>query len=327
MSSQPTLSIVVAVYNGEKFLAHFFDSLLAQNLTNWELVVVNDGSKDNSEDVIRQYQDKFSHFKLLTQENQGVSVARNTGMVEATGQYITFPDIDDEISPKMYGRLLEIAQAGDLDVATCNGTYIYTNGDAPKAISPPNKLPSTGVISGPEWLEMGLRSRKFLHVTWLNLYRLDFIRQNNFSFEPKLHHQDIPWTTQLLLAAKRVQFINEQYYDYLIHNQSVSHSLQGDERSVRKINTYLKIIDMLLDIYKRYPEQVKLAPASLWQVGKEGLGVIQALLAIKSPEIQRDMTRKFFDEGYWDVVWSHATTIKLKWRLIRRYTKLKAIIK
>ncbi|EMI5490339.1 glycosyltransferase [Providencia stuartii] len=327
MSSHPVLSIVVAVYNGEKFLPHFFDSLLAQNLSHWELIVVNDGSKDNSEEVIRQYQDKFSHFKLLTQENQGVSVARNTGMAQATGQYITFPDIDDEISPKMYGRLLEIALAGDLDVATCNGTYIYTNGDAPKAIFPPNKVPSTGVISGPEWLEMGLSSRKFLHVTWLNLYRLELIRQHNFSFEPKLHHQDIPWTTELLLVAKKVQFINEQYYDYLIHNQSVSHSLQGDERSVRKINTYLKIIDMLLAIYKRYPEQVKQAPACLWQVGKEGLGVIQAILAIKSPEIQREMAQKFIESGYWDVVWSHATTIKLKWRLIRRYTKLKAAAK
>lgn len=327
MSSHPVLSIVVAVYNGEKFLPHFFDSLLAQNLSNWELIVVNDGSKDNSEDVIRQYQDKFSNFKMLTQENQGVSVARNTGMLEATGQYITFPDIDDEISPKMYGRLLEIALASDLDVATCNGTYIYTNGDAPKAIFPPNKVPSTGVISGPQWLEIGLSSRKFLHVTWLNLYRLELIRQYNFSFEPKLHHQDIPWTTELLLVAKKVQFINEQYYDYLIHNQSVSHSLQGDERSVRKINTYLKIIDMLLAIYKRYPEQVKQAPACLWQVGKEGLGVIQAILAIKSPEIQRDMSRKFIESGYWDIVWSHATTIKLKWRLIRRYSKLKAAAK
>ncbi|ELX8379111.1 glycosyltransferase [Providencia vermicola] len=327
MSSQPVLSIVVAVYNGEKFLPHFFDSLLAQNLSHWELIVVNDGSTDNSEEVIRQYQAKFACFKLLTQENQGVSVARNTGMAQAVGQYITFPDIDDEISPNMYGRLLEIALAGDLDVATCNGTYIYTNGDAPKAIFPPNKVPSTGIISGPEWLEIGLSSRKFLHVTWLNLYRLDLIRQHNFTFEPKLHHQDIPWTTELLLVAKRVQFINEQYYEYLIHNQSVSHSLTGDERSVRKINTYLKIIDMLLDIYKRYPEQVKQAPSCLWQVGKEGLGITQALLSIQSPEIQRDMTRMFFEKGYWNVIWSHATTVKLKWRLIRRYSKLKAIAK
>ncbi|CAG9409899.1 glycosyltransferase [Providencia alcalifaciens] len=326
MSFQPVLSIVVAVYNGEKFLPHFFDSLIAQKLENWELIIVNDGSKDDSESVIRQYEDKFENIKVLAQENQGVSVARNTGMAVATGQYITFPDIDDEIDARMYGRLLEIALAGDLDVATCNGTYVYTNGDAPKAIFPPNKVPSTGVISGPQWLQIGLSSRKFLHVTWLNLYRLSLIREHNFTFEPRLHHQDIPWTTEMLLVAKRVQFINEQYYEYLIHNQSVSHSLTGDERSVRKINTYLKILDMLMDIYKRHPEEVKQAPACLWQVGKEGLGVVLALLAIKSPETQKQMVQLFFDKGYWDIVWKHATTLKLKWRLIRRYSKLKAII-
>ncbi|CAG9410125.1 TPA: glycosyltransferase [Providencia alcalifaciens] len=326
MSFQPVLSIVVAVYNGEKFLPHFFDSLIAQKLENWELIVVNDGSKDDSESVIRQYEDKFENFKVLTQENGGVSVARNTGMAVATGQYITFPDIDDEIDARMYGRLLEIALADDLDVATCNGTYVYTNGDAPKAIFPPNKVPSTGVITGPQWLQIGLSSRKFLHVTWLNLYRLSLIREHNFTFEPRLHHQDIPWTTEMLLVAKRVQFINEQYYEYLIHNQSVSHSLTGDERSVRKINTYLKILDMLMDIYKRHPEEVKQAPACLWQVGKEGLGVVLALLAIKSPETQKQMVQLFFDKGYWDIVWKHATTLKLKWRLIRRYSKLKAII-
>lgn len=326
MSFQPVLSIVVAVYNGEKFLPHFFDSLIAQKLENWELIIVNDGSKDDSESVIRQYEDKFENIKVLAQENQGVSVARNTGMAVATGQYITFPDIDDEIDARMYGRLLEIALAGDLDVATCNGTYVYTNGDAPKAIFPPNKVPSTGVITGPQWLQIGLSSRKFLHVTWLNLYRLSLIREHNFTFEPRLHHQDIPWTTEMLLVAKRVQFINEQYYEYLIHNQSVSHSLTGDERSVRKINTYLKILDVLMDIYKRHPEEVKQAPACLWQVGKEGLGVVLALLAIKSPETQKQMVQLFFDKGYWDIVWKHATTLKLKWRLIRRYSKLKAII-
>lgn len=287
---------------------------------------MNDGSKDDSESVIRQYEDKFENIKVLSQENGGVSVARNTGMAVATGEYITFPDIDDEIDARMYGRLLEIALAGDLDVATCNGTYVYTNGDASKAIFPPNKVPSTGVITGPQWLQIGLSSRKFLHVTWLNLYRLSLIREHNFTFEPRLHHQDIPWTTEMLLVAKRVQFINEQYYEYLIHNQSVSHSLTGDERSVRKINTYLKILDMLMDIYKRHPEEVKQAPACLWQVGKEGLGVVLALLAIKSPETQKQMVQLFFDKGYWDIVWKHATTLKLKWRLIRRYSKLKAII-
>lgn len=326
MSSRPILSIVAAVYNGGKFLPQFFDSLLAQQLDNWELILVNDGSTDNSAALICQYQNKFPNIKILEHENQGVSVTRNRGMAAATGHYITFPDIDDVIHPGMYKRLLEMAETNELDVATCNGTYIYTDGSPEKTIFPPNRVPSTGVISGAEWLQIGLSSRKFLHVAWLNVYRLDFLTAHQFAFEPKLHHQDIPWTTEVLLAAQRVQFTNKSFYDYLVHNQSVSHSLQGDERQVRKINTYLKIIDMLMAIYQRYPDQVKQAPACLWQIGKEGLGVILAIMSIESPELKRQMARKFLDNGYWDIVWRNATSLKLRWRLIRRYLPLKKLV-
>ncbi|ELA8730905.1 glycosyltransferase, partial [Morganella morganii] len=166
-SSRPLLSIVVAVYNGEKFLPQFFDCLLKQTLPAWELILVNDGSKDNTDAVLREWQDKFPSVTILEQANQGVSVARNTGFAVAKGQYITFPDIDDVIHPQMYGRLLEIALAGKLDVATCNGTYVYEDGREPRPIFPPDRLRSTGVLSGPDWLKRALNSRKFLHVTWL----------------------------------------------------------------------------------------------------------------------------------------------------------------
>lgn len=183
-SSRPLLSIVVAVYNGEKFLPQFFDCLLKQTLPAWELILVNDGSKDNTDAVLREWQDKFPSVTILEQANQGVSVARNTGFAVAKGQYITFPDIDDVIHPQMYGRLLEIALAGKLDVATCNGTYVYEDGREPRPIFPPDRLRSTGVLSGPDWLKRALNSRKFLHVTWLNLYRTDFLREQGYYFEP-----------------------------------------------------------------------------------------------------------------------------------------------
>ena len=87
-SSRPLLSIVVAVYNGEKFLPQFFDCLLKQTLPAWELILVNDGSKDNTDAVLREWQDKFPSVTILEQANQGVSVARNTGFAVAKGQSI-----------------------------------------------------------------------------------------------------------------------------------------------------------------------------------------------------------------------------------------------
>ncbi|MEG1215039.1 MAG: glycosyltransferase, partial [Leclercia sp.] len=182
----------------EKFLSAFFDSIKQQNLSSLELVIVNDGSTDDSAEIIARYAKEFSHFQIVDQPNGGVSAARNTGLALATGEYVAFPDIDDVIYPGMYPRLLEIALAGQLDVATCNGTYIYDDGRPSKKIFPSDKLASTGVLDGPDWLQMALTSRKFLHVTWLNIYRHAFIKAQGFTFEHGLRHQDIPWTTEVL---------------------------------------------------------------------------------------------------------------------------------
>ena len=156
MSGTPQLSLVVAVYNGENFLSAFFDSIKKQNLPSLELVIVNDGSTDGSAEIIARYVSEFSHFNVIDQPNGGVSAARNTGLAAATGDYIAFPDIDDVIYPGMYPRLLEIALAGQLDVATCNGTYIYDDGRPSKKIFPSDKLASTDVLDGPTWLQMAL---------------------------------------------------------------------------------------------------------------------------------------------------------------------------
>lgn len=176
MSQTPLLSIVAAVYNGEKFLAQFFECIEQQQLDSYELILVNDGSTDNSLAVIAEWQERLQNVQVLEQENQGVSVARNTGLAAASGKYLAFPDIDDKLYPGMYRTLLEMAEKEHLDIATCNGTYVYEKRRESHPIFPLDRLPSTGVLPGHVWLKQALDSRKFLHVTWLNIYRHDFIR-------------------------------------------------------------------------------------------------------------------------------------------------------
>lgn len=84
---------------------------------------------------------------------------------------------------------------------------------------------------------------------------------------------------------------------------------------------------MLMDIYIKYPNAVNQTPACWWQISKEGFGVVLSIQAIKSPKIKYEMVKRFFDEGYWHITWQHATTLKLKWRLSRRYLKLKSLLK
>ncbi|NUL37892.1 glycosyltransferase [Kosakonia sacchari] len=327
MSDTPQLSLVIAVYNGEKFLSAFFDSIKAQQLESLEMIVVNDGSTDGSAEVIARYASEFTHFQVINQANQGVSAARNTGLAIARGEYLAFPDIDDVIYPGMYPRLLEIATQGNLDVATCNGTYIYDDGRPAKKIFPSDKLSSTGVLEGPVWLQMALSSRKFLHVTWLNIYRHAFIKEHGFTFEHGLRHQDIPWTTEVLLTAKRVQYVDETFYDYLIHSASVSHIPGTNDTRMRSARHYMKILEMLDAINRRYPEQVKRVPACQWQIAKEGLGILHEINNIDDLAKKREITQELFDRGIWSMIWQNARGFRQRWRLGRRYFRLKKLIK
>lgn len=325
MSDTPLLSLIIAVYNGEKFLSAFFDSIKNQHLNSVELIVVDDGSTDRSAEIIDRYAREFDRFEVIKQENGGVSVARNTGLARARGQYLAFPDIDDVIYPGMYNRLLEIATQNNLDVATCNGTYIYDDGRPAKKIFPSDRLTSTGVLDGPTWLQMALNSRKFLHVTWLNIYRHDFIKRQGFTFEPGLRHQDIPWTTEVLLSAERVQYIDEALYDYLIHSASVSHTPGTDDTRMRSARHYMKILELLNAINERYPEQVKRVPACHWQIAKEGLGILHSINNIENADKKREITRELFDRGIWEMIWRNARGFRQRWRLGRRYFRLKKI--
>lgn len=323
MSDQPLLSLVVAVYNGEKFLSAFFDSIKNQNIENLEMIVVNDGSTDSSAELLTHYASEFANFRIIDQANQGVSAARNTGLAQATGLYLAFPDIDDVIYPGMYNRLLEIATRNSLDVATCNGTYVYDDGRPSKKIFPSDKLASTGVLDGPTWLQQALASRKFLHVTWLNIYRHAFIKAQGFTFEHGLRHQDIPWTTEVLLTAKRVQYIDETYYDYLIHSASVSHTPGTDDTRIRNSQHYMKILEMLDAINNRYPQQVQRVPACQWQIAKEGLGILHSINNIGDPQKRKAITQELFDRGIWRMIWKNARGLRQHWRLGRRYFRLK----
>ena len=326
-SSFPQLSIVVAVFNGEKFLPQFFNCLHAQQLENWELILVDDGSTDNSRQILDKWEKHFPNVTILTQENQGVSVARNTGFAVAKGEYVAFPDIDDVIDKRMYPRLLEIAKADNLDVATCNGNYVYDDKNRPtRPIFPSTRLTTTEVLTGPQWLERALESKKFLHVTWLNIYRRQFLLEHGYYFELGLHHQDIPWTTEVLLTAKRVKYIDERYYDYFIHSGSVSHTTPDDRIHVRTIYNYMKILEMLDAINQRHAEIAKTINACYWQIAKEGLGIIHSIDAISSPETKKQIVKVFFERGIWALIWKNAKDFRLKWRLGRRYFRLKKIL-
>lgn len=273
----PELSVVIPMYNAGKSFEAFMASLLAQTLQSLEVIIVNDGSTDESAAMAHQYAAEYPHVRVIDQQNGGVSRARNAGMAIATGRYVTFPDADDTLAPDMYEKLIAMANADDLDIAQCNAERVFWGGDKAKPLIPKDRLQSTGVLSGAEWLGKALATNRYLHVVWLGVYRRVLIDQLNLQFEPGLHHQDIPWTTELMLNARRVRYTDEVMYRYYVHDQSISNQKRTGMRNVEYQRHYLKIARMLDEINQRYKNTVKLSAPLYRQVTKEALTVCHSI--------------------------------------------------
>lgn len=273
----PLISIISPMYNAGAMLETFMQSLLAQTLTSLEIIIVDDGSTDGSGERADAYAQQHPHVHVIHQVNGGVSRARNAGLAIARGKYVTFPDADDTMSPAMYQTLVEMAERDNLDAAQCNAEWFFKSSQKTKPLIPLDRLTSTDVLSGPDWLNTALQTHRYMHVVWLGIYRRELIQKLNLTFEPGLHHQDIPWTTEFMLNVQRVRYTDQVLYRYYMHDASISNRKRTGQRNVEYQRHYLKIAQMLEEINARYRDSVKIYPAFHYQITREALSVCHTI--------------------------------------------------
>lgn len=205
------LSIVVPVYNVEKYIVKCIGSLLQQETEDYEIVVVNDGTKDKSIELIK---DNFKSDKLniVTQTNQGLSVARNTGVQYAKGEYVWFFDSDDWITPNVLPKIIQ-------ELSECDILYFesYLEESETSHITTTYRLPNNAK-NGPLFTQ-----KPYFHCAPFMILRKEFIQHNNLSFEPGIFHEDSLFTPCTLYIARQIKSYPIPVYHRLLREGSITH--------------------------------------------------------------------------------------------------------
>lgn len=314
--SSSQLSVIIPLFNAGNDFKDCMESLIEQTWTALEIIIVDDGSTDCSVEIAQYYADNYPHVHLLHQKNAGVSVARNLGLKAAKGQYVAFVDADDFVYPNMYETLMKMALEDNLDVAQCNADWAIRETGTTWQSIPLNRIRSTGVLTGPEWLRIALSSRRWRHVVWMGVYRRDVIEKNNIQFIPGLHHQDIIWTTEFMFNATRARYTEQSLYKYYLHEQSVSRNIRQGEKNLQYQRHYIKITRLLEKLNRNYANKIPIYPEFHQQITYEALRVCHCVR--KEPDVvtRQRMIAEIYTSGMYKRMITNVRSIKLAWQAV-----------
>ena len=215
------VSIIIPVYNVQEYLSECLDSVINQTIKNTEIIVVNDGSTDNSSHILAEYKIKFPELIIINQENRGISETRNQGLNAATGEYIAFVDSDDYIEKCMFERMYNAAKRESADIVICN--YILYNEaqeqSSGKYIIEGNS--EEGYIERTKSLERFLTNDIKAYV-WNKLVKRELFTENKISFPDFKVCEDTPVVFLLLANSKKIFSMNEPLYYYRQRGSSLT---------------------------------------------------------------------------------------------------------
>lgn len=219
------ISVIIPVYNVDKYLRDCLDSVINQTLTDIEIICVNDGSTDTSGDILREYAQKDSRIIILNQVNQGQTYARNKGLEIAKGKYIYFLDSDDMIVKYAFQNMYEQMFLNDLDILYFDANLIYESNELEEKFSTTKKYYksrklSTDIMSGAKMLVTMQQKKCFNVQPCLYLTKAKFLKESKFKFKEGMYREDNLFTFQTMLTANRVKHLQENLYIYRIRGNS-----------------------------------------------------------------------------------------------------------
>lgn len=227
-----TFSVVVPVYNVAQYLKRCLSSLLEQDYQACEILLIDDGSTDDSGKICDQYKGYDQRIVVYHKENGGLSSARNFGIDHATGDYVLFVDSDDYIEKETCQKLEEaIRMVKEIDVIGYNGVEVQGKNRDSVRNHPVSKME---VTTGGEYLCARYKQRDMCVQSWLYCCRREFLNREGLRFQEGILHEDVEFTPRMLLKAKTVAEIPEPLYHYIVRESSIS-THKDREKNIRDL--------------------------------------------------------------------------------------------
>lgn len=211
----PKISVIVPIYNVEKYLEKCLNSIVNQTFSDIEIICVNDGSTDNSLAILNMFAKDDKRIKVISQENQGISVARNNGMKVATGEYIGFVDSDDWIDLNFYEKLYDAAKRYDADIAACGIKRILKNKE--KVFF--NFKKERFTVDQNEKYEICYIPKH--SYVYNKIYRLEELKKHNLQFEAGKYYEDLLFSAQVFFYLRSVVTVPKIFYNYVSNPMSI----------------------------------------------------------------------------------------------------------
>lgn len=244
-----SISIIVPVYNVEKYLQECIESLIKQTFRDIEILLIDDGSTDKSGQICDLYSDKYDFIKVIHKSNGGVCSARNLGISIAKGEYISFIDSDDYIENNFYEILYNESKKYNLDILFCNYVLVEDNVSR-STIQKKSKqyLLTNESITGLEYQKIRFENNDWDNYIWTALLKKSFLEENKLKFydKGKLLFEDVLFTNKSLLKASRVKYVD--FYGYRYRNRWRG-SLSRQKSTETSIDSYYSIMNEFIELY------------------------------------------------------------------------------
>ncbi|MEG6283070.1 glycosyltransferase [Enterobacter asburiae] len=240
MKNKIDVSVIIPAYNAAETIGNLVNKILSETRVAIELIIVDDGSTDETANVLRQIHD--DRLILIKQANQGVYAARNTALDIHRGEWIVFLDADDDITDEFIEKRWRTASVSQADVVLFNGWHSGAD-QHQRAVHTKQLYEET--LSGHEWIRHCVKCREWPHYLWLQMVKSAYIRQHSLHFQSGKSHKDIIWTVHLAASNGRFCVLDVKDYIYISNKTSITH--RSDYYNVRAIS-YVEVIAGIIQI-------------------------------------------------------------------------------